>query len=125
MREIYKPLTKEEAVRKHRKLWHEVARMIQTGTIYKFGRRYKIEALHNLGEKRDMLCSCYCCEYSAQYNNGDDDNCIHCPIQWTEGELNQKCWQYEKFVYCLYEENYEAAYEQAKIIAELPEREGV
>jgi hypothetical protein len=61
--------TKREAIRLHRKMWHELA---------KNGERSKPEV--------DAICRCYACQYDSDKG---DNSCRHCPLEWPQKE---KTW---------------------------------
>lgn len=121
-------MTKEEAVANHRKLWNEIADMLERRERYPTS--LKQIALRNIGEKNDIYNECYCCEYTK----GD---CSKCPIVWNNNDRNRYMCENGEDSY--YDENnsewlnfltvmnlkdYDLAAKIARDIANLPEKRG-
>lgn len=110
-------LTKEQAIREHRKMWHWIA----GETERRQEKVYKEEYFNTFFPAEDIKNGCFCCEYDSQFRGC----CVHCPLEWEPNEENMCC---EYFYYSLYllwaciNEYHEAA-ALARQIAELPERE--
>lgn len=98
-------MTREEAVRKHRKMWSYMA---------KTPRESKEEYLKEFDPEAELLCDCYLCEYTGQI-------CSECPLKWG----TEKCYQglYDKWQNAMIDKDYARAAELARQIAELPEKE--
>ena len=123
-------MTKEEAVAKHRKLWNEIADMLERGERYDHTDTLKEKALHNIGENNDIYNKCYCCEYTRK-------NCLKCPIIWNNNSRNNfMCETGEdyydtsnsewlNFWILIKERDYDLAAEVARDIANLPERKEI
>lgn len=119
-------LTKEEAVRRHRELWNKVAEIIERDGLEEYEYEcdnIKSAALKELGYNPKYVKDlCWCCEFIKYENNL---SCKMCPIQWSSEECNAYCSEAEFGDFWDEVENRdeELAYEFAKIIANLPERE--
>lgn len=117
-------LTKEEAVRRHRELWHKIAEM-QEASDKPINKR---QALLELGCFEFPINYCWCCEYVQQFPNA---GCKVCPIHWpvmtipkSPMDCDSICLKsiYSKWVSCIMQSDHAsegAIY--AKMIAELPE----
>lgn len=78
-------LTKERAIKEHRKMWNWIADQYENVTedlikLHDIGRlkSYYIKTSHlELADLR-IDCDCFCCEYDVQFY-GD---CRHCPLEW-------------------------------------------
>lgn len=116
-------LTREEAVKKHRELWNEIANIlsemeIENTAIWVL----KTTALRNIGEKEMPLNNCYCCEYAQPYDHVN--SCDICPIKWgCRGEFCCGDSEFGAFVEALEDDNFYLARQIALTIADLPERE--
>lgn len=122
----FKHLTKEQALYLHRKLWNTLADKI-------LERKRPVEKweIFNLYGWPEVLANCWCCEYCEQFKSA----CKHCPMKWTNGEINNcRCFDspYKKWEqrmndlrgrkqYVRYWEFNELA-DYARKIANLPER---
>lgn len=115
--------TREEAVKKHRELWNEIANILsgmETRDITDW--ILKRVALENLGEKEMPLNNCYCCEYVQPYDHGN--SCDTCPVKWgCSGEFCCDDSEFGDFKEALWFREYDLAREIALGIANLPERE--
>ena len=122
-------MTKQEAVAKHRKLWNEIADMIDRGERYGVI-DLKREALNNLGEENDIYNNCYCCEYARMY-------CSNCPVVWNNEdsrcrfmcetgsyEYDENNSEWLNFMYAIKDGYYDLAAKVAREIANLPEKRG-
>lgn len=122
-------LTKDQAIKEHRKMWNWIAEQYKHGNtrvVYELKKEYcswyGIEILHD----------CFCCEYA--FNVCVHENrCKYCPIVWGtehlhEGWFCERTLDSEQGLYgklfnlTLNKFEPEDAYELAKHIAELPER---
>ena len=118
-------MTREEALAGHRRLWNEIADMIERGKEYCFGSTYKKDALQKIGEEQELHSDCYCCEYAGGY-------CESCPVVWNSEDESEDVMcddynatgigEYAEFRDFIYERNYPAAAQMARKIANLPER---
>lgn len=121
-------LTKEEAIKKHRRLWNYIA-----DETLKQARCVTIaEAFEHFGWSYTICRRSWCCEYDYEHDN----NCTHCPIDWRMYEeddaLCDKIWRQNSntphrglllmWESCVRLDYCTLAYKYAKIIAELPER---
>ncbi len=110
-------MTREEAIKKHRELWHWIANE---------HRRRKSEIVHK-DENPDVakegpINNCWLCEYALQFNTAYRNICTNCPINW--GVLTclkkgspYRAWTFNTFL------DYEELAKLADRIAELPEKE--
>ena len=118
-------MTREEALAGHRRLWNEIADMIERGKEYCLGSTYKKDALQKIGEEQELHSDCYCCEYAGGY-------CESCPVVWNRDNeaMDAMCdkiskngnGEYADFKEFIYERDYQAAAQIARKIANLPER---
>lgn len=114
-------ITKEEAIRNHRKMWSWIADQ------YKSGRRdyvndLKREYIDTYFPGEHILCNCFCCEY-VDKNGG---SCRACPVIWYENETNSCIaigGMYNELLYFNSYMSTEKLEELARHIANLPERE--
>lgn len=113
-------MTREEALAGHRKLWNEIADMIESG-VRTSSIAYKYLALKNLKEERDIFLICYLCEYI--YGNNENLNCpTHCPVVWGDTGCNNNRAEHKLFNRAISYEDYTSAAILARTIANLPER---
>ncbi len=130
-----KTLTKDEAIRLHRKLWSWIAEETE-----KQGRKVeKREYFKTMGvaEEDIPLDECYCCEFVSQLRQRKYKGyCLElCPLDWgAENDMGYKRVYdsiypdtckigYGYFRQWLNTKSPEEAAELARIIAELPEKE--
>ena len=114
-------MTREEALAGHRRLWNEIAVMIESGVKYGFDYMYKQEALSRIGEKRFLENDCYLCEYVCE--NEAITNCRRdCLVVWGTPGCSYKNSEYHSFVMAIYDRDYPSAAQMARKIANLPER---
>lgn len=114
-------MTREEALAEHRRLWNEIADMIESGVKYDFAFMYKKEALSRIGEKQFLENDCYLCEYICE--NTKIMNCRqNCLVAWDEQVCSHKNSEYHLLVRAIYGHDYPAAAQMARKIANLPER---
>ena len=114
-------LTKEQAVKEHRKMWNWLADKT-------LERRKKVTKENYFREEyrnKIRICNyCWCCEYDNHHNKIDD--CNECPIEW-DGTDKTKCMasssSYNQWCKTS-NDDYEIAAELARKIANLPERIG-
>ena len=125
-----KKLTKQEAIKNHRKMWNWIADETQ--------RQQRIVDQWDYLEAFDVKdvpeTACYCCEYAIQRINVllSGTLCDYCPINWGEGEsfcLNLYNEQGEFVDNGLIHQwrfatDWRKAAELARKIANLPENEG-
>lgn len=117
-----KPLTKEEAVDEHRRMWKWIAEE----TVEREELVCKEEYLKIYFPDDDIEFNCFCCEYGIQ--NGFEQ-CSHCPIDWDSKCSRWQCLNYYRSdsegLFSLWERecDWEEAAKLAKRIAELPERQ--
>lgn len=113
-------MTREEAIKKHRELWHWIAeehRKRKSVWVYK-------NENPEIAEKKP-LNMCWLCEYTKQFDKVfPKQECDFCPIKW--GENSNSCVNVESpFLAwinpCRF--NYEDMARLADTIAELPEKE--
>ena len=74
-------LTKEQAIKEHRKMWNWIADQYKNGCtdfIYDIEDRYIKECTNY--SPSDFECWSFCCEYSIQ--NDVLDSCDSCPLVW-------------------------------------------
>lgn len=126
-------MTKEEAIINHRKLWNEVADMLDRGERYDHVDVLKRQALNNIDEENDIHNNCYCCEYAK-------NDCRKCPVIWNnERYYDHMCEtgyddifddlydvkdksEWANFLILIKQKDYDTAAEIAREIANLPER---
>lgn len=126
-------MTKEEAIIKHRRLWNEVADMLDRGEIYDHADILKRRALNNIGEENDIYNNCYCCEYAK-------NDCRKCPVIWNNERYDDYMCEagyddifddlydvkdkseWANFLILIKQKDYDTAAEIAREIANLPER---
>lgn len=120
-------LTKEEAVRRHRELWNEIAELCTGGFSVS---EIKSMALNALGyhDYRDYPTNkCWACEY-AIYNaihlhRTNKGICCFCPIKWKTELCHDEGGEYDMWSRYILDGNYEKVSEMARVIANLPEKE--
>lgn len=87
-------LTKEQAIKFHRKMWNWIADETErTGEFcdkYNYFKAMKIPD----GDRPDSYC--YCCEYALQENDEDASYCKYCPLNW-DSESNGFMCLHKKF----------------------------
>ena len=109
-------MTREEALAGHRKLWNEIADMIENGSRKYNSHLYVQAALERLGEEIDQGVGCYICAYAKQNEKeiGKWACGFDCPLKCrNEKQLFEKAL-------CLCD--YTQAAFLARTIANLPER---
>lgn len=114
-------MTREEALAGHRRLWNEIADMIESGVKHDFACTYKQEALSRIGEKRFLENDCYLCEYVCE-NEDIVNRRRNCLVVWGAQECSHKNSEYHLFIMAIYNRDYPAAAQMARKIASLPER---
>lgn len=134
-------LTKKQAIEEHRKMWTWIADAIKnkedySAVVSRYGWQSLIADLkrHYLlnykGQKyKDIHTYCFCCEYSDNARNDDNNFCRYCPVIWS-GSTGYCCGEYGEYIELISlngysDENRRKAYILALKIANLPEREGV
>ena len=118
-------MTRKEAIAGHRMMWNEIADMIECGIEFSNHMSYKIQALEHMGEQRELISYCYCCEYAQK-------GCEYCPVKWNGEYEDPESWcfnrnehstgEYLDFVKAVACKKYEEAAIIARKIANLPER---
>lgn len=124
-------MTKEEAIVNHRRLWNEIADMLDRGERCNHVDVLKRQALNNIGEENDIHNNCYCCEYAK-------NDCSRCPVIWNNESYDDYMCEigYEddfsiyvehnsewaNFLILIGEKDYDTAAKIAREIANLPER---
>lgn len=80
-------MTREEAIKNHRKMWNWIADQIRDGrkdvTIGELKIQYLIEHGYDPVTIRH---GCFCCEYAAQESGDYVDYCKSCPLIWGNEE---------------------------------------
>ena len=128
-------LTKEEAVRRHRELWNEIAELCTESHFSSCGFsvfKIKSMALNALGYDDPIKfpdSMCWACEY-AIYNaiylrRTNKGICCFCPIKWKTELCYDKDGEYDMWRRYIQDGNYEKAAEMARVIANLPEKKEV
>lgn len=117
-------MTREEALTGHRKMWNEIADMIERGVIRDNECCYKIIALENLGEKRNIKAACYLCHYGIEQEKekGYWSCSSDCLVEWNGGGCGSRDSEYKLFKRAIIDEDYTQAAILARTIANLPER---
>lgn len=131
-----KQLTKDEAVKLHRKMWRWIAEETE-----KQGRKVlKMEYFKSMEvDENDIpFEECYCCEFVSQLREHTSRCCESCPLDWGTGYGYMTGYKESGCTYVIYAElkhvdGYfcrwadakapEKAAKLARIIAELPEKE--
>ncbi len=114
-------MTKQEAIAAHRKMWRWIADETERRECVVIKTDY-LDAM-GIPEKDVPHAGCYCCDYGLR-SGGVGNCCASCPIKWPggccvgDGLYGQWANTYEH-------NNWIAAAEIARRIAELPEREDV
>lgn len=118
-------MTRKEALTGHRRLWNEIADMIESGVRFFASNQYKEEALFRIGETNELKANCYCCQYTK-------GNCHACPVVWNGEDISEDAMcenyngtengEYAEFKEFIYLRNHPAAAQIARKIANLPER---
>ena len=113
-------LTKEEAIREHRRMWNWIAEQYRQHGVrnrniihlkYEYLGIYRPEFL-------PMESACFCCEYVKQQGEG----CKECPVVWG-GNKERICTSGEYRKLYLVRKNKFTAESLAREIANLPVRE--
>lgn len=109
-------LTRERAIREHRKMWHWIAEE----TERRQEKVLKEEYFNMFFQTEDIANNCFCCEYGSQFRN----ICSHCPIVWGCAKKDSICIVSSSpyIKWCL-STGWQDAAKYARQIAELPERE--
>lgn len=118
-------MTREEALAGHRRLWNEIADMIESGVRFFTADEYKEDALFRIGETNEIETHCYCCHYAK-------GNCHVCPVVWNNEDESEDIMcddyhengdgEYAEFMKFIRKRDYPAAAQIARKIANLPER---
>ena len=133
-------LTKEQAIKEHRKMWNWIADQYEQHTDliekYKNVDSLKHYYVNKYFPDEDIECNCFCCEYDNQYRELDIllNDCYHCPLKWGSDRDVDMCLYKNSEEYNLYGVLHEMQYEDylsfdfvlcadlARQIANLPER---
>ena len=118
-------LTKEEAIRQHRKMWRWIAEEIEKEKEYHEICYYKKQYCNRYFPGYKIECYCFLCEYSCQKSGNKDriNKCLSCPLQWTNSKNLTCIGGYYGLITMLTDKYNRVHY--ANIIAELPEVEDV
>lgn len=124
-----KKLTKEQAIKEHRKMWGWIAEE----TLKREKIVCKEEYLAKYFPDEDICCACFCCEYGKQKTNSEENiRCKFCPLDWGSDCSTTQCVDKnylagEGNLFALWESTlgWEEAAELARQISELPERKEV
>lgn len=114
-------MTRKEAIKKHRELWHWLAEETRK-------RQYCVRKKENPGvECKEPRNACWLCEYALRYNKYEKRwfvNCIECPIDWGKGcrDCEDDGSLYREWKKALVDCNVESYADMADRIAELPEK---
>lgn len=115
MNENYRMMTRDEAIREHRKMWNWIAdetlrlkRKVEKSEYFEtFKKEYKIKP----------MSECWCCEFNNQRH------CKNCIIDWGDGAYcTTVSHRLSAFMLWANSCNYKKAARYARKIAELPER---
>ncbi len=125
-------LTKEEAIREHRKMWYWIADETKK-------RKYVVSKIDYLDEFNieSITCDCFLCEYAAQQMKSLDIpvninkteypyRCTACPVQWHGFNCLEKRFMtnenglYRLWIIAKRDGKYRKAAKIAKKIAKLP-----
>lgn len=109
-------LTFDEAIKKHRKLWDIVVKLLEDEVKYDNPEYYKIQALAIMKETDIPMLNCYCCEYNHQHGWG----CGKCILKWRDFGCGNS--EFGAMTKALEYSDYTEALRLAKIIRDLPER---
>lgn len=113
-------LTKEEAIREHRKMWNWIAEQYKQHGVRNNILHLKYEYLGIYRpEFLPMKSACFCCEYVRQQGAG----CKECPVVWGKNKV-YICTSGEYGKLCCVRKNKFIAKSLARKIASLPERKG-
>ena len=104
-------MTKEEAIRNHRKMWRWLAENP--------GKR-KDDYLWKVDPEARLYNHCYLCDYVNKNHHG---YCEYCPVEWPEEYCCEEDGLYSRWQFAMLGEDYTRTAEIAKQIAELPEKE--
>lgn len=125
-------LTREEAIRRHRKMWNWIADKLKADEIksHPFITGYKKEYVETYFPGMEIQANCFLCEYAnSQVKTEDDYKCDYCPLKWGDSE-DDDCMAVgeggtEQGLYgkSLLTSDSTCLYYLSKQIAELPEKE--
>ena len=110
-------MTREEAIKKHRELWHWIANETR--------RRKDCEVRKDENPdvaKEGPMNSCWLCEYARQFDKGRYDCRNVCPINWGSESCLRDGSPYNEWTFD-HPFDYEERARLADTIAELPEKE--
>ena len=82
-------LTREEAIRQHRKMWHWIADKLKSeeNKSHPFITGYKKEYVETYFPGMEIQANCFLCEYSEnQLKTEDEYKCDYCLLKWGELE---------------------------------------
>lgn len=109
-------MTREEAIKKHRELWHWIAAETR--------RRKDCDVLKDENPdvaKEGPMNSCWLCEYARQFEKVNRDICTVCPINWGVKTCMKRRSPYVEWKFDSSLDYMEKA-KLADTIAELPEK---
>ena len=104
-------MTKQEAIRKHRKMWSWLSE--NPG-------KWKEEYLRKFDPEARLSNDCYLCDYVYKNRKG---HCRYCLVEWPGGICLRKEGLYSKWLDAMDCEDYALAVEIAEQISKLPEKE--
>lgn len=119
-------LTKERAIKEHRRMWRWIAKQYEKGSREKV---FKLKEAYLNGKYEDVEADCFCCEYDVYLG---EYSCDNCPIKWEAIEKGYDAYcqrldsPYHKLVILSNSSISFDCKEAAKLtreIANLPERE--
>ena len=122
-------LTRERAIKEHRKMWNHFANIIKekkdVQDIFELKREYFFGKFNNMG----ILHNCYLCEYT-DYDDTYTVHCDLCPLEWESNRDSFMCEEINKeydgrglYIRCRRSSIWEKQYELAVKIANLKERD--
>lgn len=109
-------MTREEAIKKHRELWHWIADETRRRKDC-----YVLKVENKDVAKEGPLNSCWLCEYARQFQKFYYEYCYACPINWGVKTCMKEGSPYRAWTFGSYLD-YEERAKLADTIAELPEK---
>jgi hypothetical protein len=134
-------LTREEAIREHRKMWNWIANETKKRgcIVEKYDYFYENVKVKSIDLNDVPKCHCYLCQYgmdqllSQNFSSWEayDNRCKYCPLDWGSSNMDSHmCLSiggslglFDLWDCARRTDNLDAAYLYAKQIAELPEIE--
>lgn len=116
------PLSKEEAIKRHRMMW----KWMSEESIEKKRVVTKLDAFKHFGWNVNGIANCcWCCEYAEQYLklSNQENVCRYCPLEWPNGRCTSylENGYYDKWFNCIGKNDYEKASLMALEISKLYE----